>query len=182
MCRKDTDNASGSPTEFIGTPGNAFQQGLINQGMNIGFYSVVGVTPFESHDFLQNFRITKVKTYVLGLGQTKILREKTGPFSVQNTQFNDPESQNIGGLSRFNLFIGHGHAIRETTTPGVTLSQGGFGMVHLSKYTLRNSQDYLSDRKLSFFSGVTLLTGTTSFQDYSIGVTGQGTAMLPIVQ
>lgn len=149
ITRQDTTNAAGAPTEFISNPGAAFDQGLINLGMAANFSTQVGVTPHESADFVKLFKITRVKTYVLPVGGTKIIRRKIKNFSTMYSKSLDIDAQCLRGETHAIMWVTHGHSSRITASTQ-TSSGGNMGFIHHSKYVLRNSQDYISDLQKSF--------------------------------
>jgi len=147
--RNDITDAVGAPTQFTATPSSAFNQGLINQGMAASFSFAVDVQPFESFDFTQNYKVLKVKTYVMPVGGTLLRRIKIKGFRVPYSKCSDVDAFALKGITRAKFFIAHGHAAR-TGGPGTTISEANLSYVHLSRYVFRNSQDYISDQQKSF--------------------------------
>lgn len=166
VTRQDTTNAAGSPTEFISNPSAAFDQGLINLGMAANFSTQVGVTPHESADFVKLFKITGVKTYVLPVGGTKIIRRKVKNYSTMYSKSLDIDAACLRGETRGFMWCAHGHAARITASTETT-SGGNLGYIHHSKYVLRNSQDYISDLQKSF-TLTSLSTTAANVIDYGL--------------
>lgn len=175
VARNDITDGAGSPTQFTATPSSAFNQGLINQGMAATFSLEVDVSPFESFDFTQNYKVAKVKSFILPVGGSTMRRIKTKSFRVPYSKVLDADQFALKGMTRAKFFIVHGHAAR-TAGPSTTISEANVSFVHISKYVLRNSQDYISDQQKSFLVNI-LSQANCNTIDYALN---PGTAIVSI--
>lgn len=172
--RIDLTTAAGAPTQFTATPISAWDQGLILQGMAANFYQFVGCLPTESVDFNTNFRIMKVRTYVMGVGQTLLRSKKRTNWSIQYSKCSDADQVAVKGMTHSKVFVVHGHAV--AAAGSMTLSEANLGILHHSKFVFRNSQDYISDLQKSFTIGA-LGTVGGNVLDYSLSASTATTSV-----
>jgi len=159
--RKDTDNVAGSPSEPYLDPSEAWIQGLIDQGMTADFTNQIGVTPFESHAFGVYVKVTKVMTKKLGIGGTFSLGYKTKDLKFSKVEFTDTNSALFAKRSKGYLIVFRGWiaSIASAATASQSLAKIAYNARH--RIVVRNSQDYLPDKQLSFISGSELTTAPT---------------------
>jgi len=163
VVRDDTDSAVNSPTEFLSNPSAMFVQGFVNQGLSATFYQNVNVTPFENFDFCRLLKITRVRHYKLGVGASKKITTKKRNYQVPYAKCIDVDSVLLKGITTGDFFLLHGDVIGGS---GVTIAEAAVATIHQSTFQIRNSTDYLTDLKKSFYLPP-LTTSVATMTNYS---------------
>jgi len=178
ITKADTNVAGGAPTEFLSTPGNAWQQGLVNQGMAASYFGNVWCSPYESDDFLRLFKIVKKKHFIIPTNGFKIMKHKKKNYTVPYEKCIDTESSCIKGVTTGTIVVQKGLPSKLSAAGNntATYSLAGLSWMHYMKYVVRNTGDVVSDIKISRTIG-TLSTAATSFIDYTTAT--NATAEIP---
>lgn len=164
--RRDTNTAVGSPTEFISNAVAAWSQGFINMGMPGGVENAIGVTPFESHDFGVYFKVTKVKKYTLGVGASIHYKHKTKDLTVSYNKVSDADAVGLKDLTTGILWLIRGECVAVAGSTAA-FSIANIALNHISKFQLRNTQDFLTDVGKSIPYGA-LTGGAQAVTDYTL--------------
>lgn len=172
-CRNkhNTSASAGNPTTLFSTPRTAWIQGLADQALTAGnvISPDIGVTPMEATSFSHFYKVTRVKGFNLGVGESKKVKWARKNFIVNLKDYEASTFIGMKGVTEYILFTVHGDLCAPAGGATATFSAAQLIVLGTTTIKIRNTPDNLSDKAASYITASELPGTANGFTiDYTL--------------